>query len=158
MNRAPGPSDNWWAKHHDTCAGTFVKLSEPEPKKKAKKAKIEETNLPKITNWLNSSQDNAVAPKSTVNQPRAPFGNSNLPRTGAGGFTKMNGGGTVVLKPTAKNRSVSTVNDNNSGSILSSVSDGAPGGHLRNVVGFRDLNDSGICDLSFLIRRISLHS
>lgn len=97
---------------------------------------------------MNSSQENATAPKNTVNQPRTILGNSNSTRTGAGGFTKMNGGGTVVLKPTAKNRTVSTIHDNNSGSILSNASDGAPGGHLRNVVGFRDLNDSGTSNLS----------
>lgn len=140
-NRAPGPNDNWWARHHDSCSGTFVKVSEPEPKNKAKKPKIEEKKLPKITDWLNKSSDssknNSFMPKSSTNQPRAT----------PGGYTKMNGGGTVVLKPTAKNRNVTTIPDENSNanrdSVLSGVSDAAAGGNLRNVVGFRDLNDSG---------------
>ncbi|TDG40622.1 hypothetical protein AWZ03_012957 [Drosophila navojoa] len=28
-NRAPGPSDQWWAKHQRDCGGTFEKVSEP---------------------------------------------------------------------------------------------------------------------------------
>lgn len=57
----------------------------------------------------------------------------------------MNGGGTVVLKPTAKNRSY-TDNTANSGSTsghsVFNVSN-ATDGNLSNVVGFRDLNNSG---------------
>lgn len=114
-----------------------MKVSAPEPKNKAKKAKIEDNKLPKITNWLNksgSSKTTTNMPKSSTNQPR-----------GAGGYTKMNGGGTVVLKPTAKSQNVITISDENTnrGSVLSNVSDAAAGGNLRNVVGFRDLNDSG---------------
>lgn len=125
------------ATFQDSCSGTFVKVSAPEPKNKAKKAKIEDNKLPKITNWLNksgSSKTTTNMPKNSTNQPR-----------GAGGYTKMNGGGTVVLKPTAKSQNVITISDENTsrGSVLSNVSDAAAGGNLRNVVGFRDLNDSG---------------
>lgn len=109
-------------------------MSQPEPKSKAKKAKLEDNKLPKITNWLNSSQPNAIP--STVPQAKP---SSNKP----GGFTKMNGGGTVVLKPTASNRTSTATTNENTGSILSSVSDATAGRNLGNVVGFRDLNDSG---------------
>lgn len=131
-NRAPGPNDNWWAKHHETCSGTFVKVSQPEPKNKAKKAKTEDNKLPKITDWLNPSKSSSI-PKS---------GSSGGGSGATGGYTKMNGGGTVVLKPTAKNRTATvTSGDNtNRGSVLNSSS---VGGNLSNVVGFRDLNDSG---------------
>lgn len=137
-NRAPGPNDIWWAKHNETCGGTFVKVSQPEPKIKAKKAKIEDNKLPKITNLLNTSQTNANPSKGNAKPAIAQTS------TG-GGFTKMNGGGTVVLKPTAKNRTTTTISDENtnSGSILTNVSDGTAGGNLRNVVGFRDINESG---------------
>lgn len=58
----------------------------------------------------------------------------------------MNGGGTVVLKPTAKNRSYTSDNTANSGSTTGhsvfNVSN-ATDGNLSNVVGFRDLNNSG---------------
>lgn len=36
MNRKPGPNDNWWKQHQDTCGGTFHKISEPDPKSKPK--------------------------------------------------------------------------------------------------------------------------
>lgn len=133
-NRAPGPNDNWWAKHHETCSGTFVKVSQPEPKNKAKKAKTEDNKLPKITDWLNPSKSSSI--------PKSGTGSSGGGSGATGGYTKMNGGGTVVLKPTAKNRTATvTSGDNtNRGSVLNSSS---VGGNLSNVVGFRDLNDSG---------------
>lgn len=30
MNRAPGKSDSWWAKHLEECGGTYSKIAEPE--------------------------------------------------------------------------------------------------------------------------------
>ena len=33
MNRAPGKSDSWWAKHLDECGGSFTKVAEPEMRK-----------------------------------------------------------------------------------------------------------------------------
>merc|ERR1712142_783025 len=30
MNRAPGPNDNWWSQHQNTCGGTYTKVKEPE--------------------------------------------------------------------------------------------------------------------------------
>ena len=37
MNRAPGPNDNWWARHQQTCGGTYVKIQEPDRSKATKK-------------------------------------------------------------------------------------------------------------------------
>jgi hypothetical protein len=34
MNRAPGKSDTWWAKHQAECGGTYTKIQEPAPTKK----------------------------------------------------------------------------------------------------------------------------
>lgn len=34
MNRAPGKTDNWWARHTAECGGTYTKISEPELTKK----------------------------------------------------------------------------------------------------------------------------
>lgn len=135
-NRAPGPNDNWWAKHHETCSGTFVKVSQPEPKNKAKKAKIEDNKLPKLTNWFNKPNDSATS-KGGVNQPRTIGGGG-----AAGGYTKMNGGGTVVLKPTTKNRTATVTSGDNTNrdTVLNNVT---VGGNLTNVVGFHDLNNSG---------------
>lgn len=109
-------------------------MSQPEPKNKAKKAKTEDNKLPKITDWLNPSKSSSI--------PKSGTGSSGGGSGATGGYTKMNGGGTVVLKPTAKNRTATvTSGDNtNTGSVLNSSS---VGGNLSNVVGFRDLNDSG---------------
>jgi len=30
MNRAPGKSDSWWARHQEECGGVFAKVAEPE--------------------------------------------------------------------------------------------------------------------------------
>ena len=34
MNRAPGKSDSWWARHEAECGGTYTKTHEPPPTKK----------------------------------------------------------------------------------------------------------------------------
>lgn len=34
MNRAPGRSDSWWARHEAECGGTYTKIQEPAPTKK----------------------------------------------------------------------------------------------------------------------------
>ncbi|DAZ93063.1 TPA: hypothetical protein N0F65_009737 [Lagenidium giganteum] len=34
MNRAPGPSDRWWADHQKNCGGTYTKIKEPPGYKK----------------------------------------------------------------------------------------------------------------------------
>ncbi|KAF2202743.1 hypothetical protein GQ43DRAFT_430514 [Delitschia confertaspora ATCC 74209] len=38
MNRPPGKSDSWWAKHEAECGGTYTKIQEPELTKKQKDA------------------------------------------------------------------------------------------------------------------------
>lgn len=127
-------TDLWYAKHLETCGGTFQKVSEPEPKSKSKKLKISHAveNLPKITDFLNS-KDNSF--KKLPNTPRNPLG----------GYTKMNGGGTIVMKPTAQNRGTSIVIDDDNPNRLKSDATrrAAVGGNLNNVIGFRDLNSSG---------------
>lgn len=131
-------TDLWFAKHQETCGGTFHKVSEPEPKIKLKKPKTLHAveNVPKITDFWNS--------KDT-------FSNEwpNTPRNPAGGYTKMNGGGTIVMKPTTQNRGSSiTINDGTPKKLNSNATRrAAAGGNLNNVIGFRDLNSSGKCIL-----------
>lgn len=38
-NRAPGPSDQWWASHEKECGGYFKKVGEPDGKPKAPRKK-----------------------------------------------------------------------------------------------------------------------
>lgn len=120
-NRAPGPNDFWWAKHQETCGGTFMKVSEPEPKRKTKKA-VEDGRNPKITHWFdkNGNSKPAFNPKG-IN------------------FTSRGGSGTITIKgPSTK---VNTITDTNNLPRLNSTS--SIGGNLRNVVGFKDLNSTG---------------
>ncbi|XP_070074806.1 DNA-dependent metalloprotease SPRTN isoform X2 [Drosophila takahashii] len=52
-NRAPGPNDQWWAKHQRECGGTFMKLGEPaKPPKPAKKEKKLPAEASSMRNWL----------------------------------------------------------------------------------------------------------
>lgn len=60
MNRAPGPSDRWWANHQAICSGSFIKVKEPNGygmKKKttvpsvSKQSAVKSVN--KITNFIN---------------------------------------------------------------------------------------------------------
>lgn len=145
-NLAPGPRDFWWAKHHETCGGTFQKVSEPEPKSKQKKAKISENTtakkdiekMPKMTDYWSPSNPSTSAPKSNNT------------------FGKMNGGGTVLLKPTTQNRT-STVTSATTTSVPTQNKPNVPaqiGGNLSNVVGFRDLNSSGKLGLFYLFTKI----
>lgn len=34
MNRPPGKTDTWWAKHEAECGGAYLKIQEPAPTKK----------------------------------------------------------------------------------------------------------------------------
>ena len=34
MNRPPSSKDSWWAKHQETCGGTYTKIKEPDDYKK----------------------------------------------------------------------------------------------------------------------------
>lgn len=101
---------------------------------------MNDNEWPKIKNWLNPSNSSNM-PKTSVNQPHT-IGSS---ATTTGGYTKMNGGGTVVLKPTTKGRTatVTSADNTNRDSVLNSISDATAGGNLRNVVGLHDLNSSG---------------
>ncbi|XP_036318018.1 sprT-like domain-containing protein Spartan isoform X2 [Rhagoletis pomonella] len=38
-NRAPGPNDQWWAAHQESCGGTFMKIKGPDKPKKQKTSK-----------------------------------------------------------------------------------------------------------------------
>ncbi|XP_050424760.1 DNA-dependent metalloprotease dvc-1 [Adelges cooleyi] len=55
MNRAPSPIDSWWAQHHATCGGSFIKVKEPEGygvKKKSTNSKPQIKSANKITNFF----------------------------------------------------------------------------------------------------------
>lgn len=70
MNRAPGKSDSWWAKHEIECGGAYTKIQEPAPTKKQIEAmsKKERAGLQKnkLDKWVKvASEKNAAAEGST---------------------------------------------------------------------------------------------
>ena len=48
MNRAPAPTDFWWAEHQKTCGGTYTKVREPDGYGEKKKKKEETESQPGI--------------------------------------------------------------------------------------------------------------
>ncbi|CAF4893551.1 unnamed protein product [Pieris macdunnoughi] len=76
-NRAPGPHDYWWMDHQRKCGGNFIKIKEPEPKRKSKKEnKINNGDITKYITKDNNIIDNPIVtiPKplkdSNLNKPR----------------------------------------------------------------------------------------
>lgn len=122
-NRAPGPNDIWWQRHHESCGGVFQKVSEPEPKQKAKKPKNAIEPASKIPTWA---------------QPRATKAGTGMGTKVGGSF----GSKTIVIKPPPKPQSVRAINDTNAVPTASYVSPKTAGGNLTNVIGFKDLNGS----------------
>jgi hypothetical protein len=74
MNRAPGKSDTWWAKHEAECGGTYTKIQEPAMTKKqldamsAKERAGRQKN--KLDSWVTAkSKSGAGVEGSTSRQP-----------------------------------------------------------------------------------------
>ncbi|XP_075156483.1 DNA-dependent metalloprotease SPRTN [Haematobia irritans] len=170
-NRAPGPNDQWWAGHVASCGGTFMKIKEPEKKKKGKASTKEKENSSKSTPASGTSDlRKFFTPKTTNDSNVKGFGSLN---NGFKGPVKTNGGGTMLLNPKTKSN---TTNDITSKKPPTSAiakafppssypglssdpfntslnsSRGAsktkpPQGNLRNVVGFKDIGGlGGSCD------------
>lgn len=130
QNRAPGPYDRWFKDHHQSCGGTFQKVSGPEPQNPPQ-------NPPKNPQKKSKKTELSKPPPSLSTTP-SKGGAKGLPSVA--GWLKGNGGGTLLVKPSTKNIPTATTV---SGDSFSGASDSAAGGNLRNVVGFRDMNESG---------------
>jgi hypothetical protein len=63
MNRAPGPSDNWYEQHKNTCGGEWVKVAEPEGKSK-KDVEKKGGQKNKLDSWLQKGEGMANNGKS----------------------------------------------------------------------------------------------
>jgi hypothetical protein len=69
MNRAPGKSDTWWARHGAECGGTYAKIQEPAMTKKqidalsAKERAGRQKN--KLDDWVKASTSNGRAEGDT---------------------------------------------------------------------------------------------
>ncbi|XP_013104486.2 uncharacterized protein LOC106085032 [Stomoxys calcitrans] len=107
-NRAPGPNDQWWASHHASCGGTFMKIKEPEKMKKGKSSNKEKENASKSTAG-SADLRKFFTPKTTTTTTTNVKGFGNL-NNGFKGPVKTNGGGTMLLNPKTK---TSTATNNN---------------------------------------------
>lgn len=68
MNRPPGKSDNWFAKHEAECGGTYEKVQEPAPTKKqldsmtAKERAGRQKN--KLDGWVTAGSKRRAVPEA----------------------------------------------------------------------------------------------
>ncbi|XP_062563632.1 DNA-dependent metalloprotease SPRTN-like [Armigeres subalbatus] len=151
-NRKPGPSDFWFAEHQLTCGGQFLKVKEPEPKRK----KANKENEPRAI-----SQDTYTGKKPSKSPTKASQGNKIQNYFVNGGGNKSNpqngakkpytgtvsnvGGRTVVIrKPPStntKNPSLEPVEAQVPMKKPSPVV--PPGSNLKNVKQFKDFNGNG---------------
>ncbi|EAT85512.1 hypothetical protein HBI56_134480 [Parastagonospora nodorum] len=73
MNRAPGKSDTWWARHEADCGGTYTKIQEPAVTKKqldamsAKERAGRQKN--KLDGWVKASAKTGRAEGDTSARP-----------------------------------------------------------------------------------------
>jgi hypothetical protein len=73
MNRAPGKSDTWWARHETVCGGTYTKIQEPALTKKqlgalnAKERAGRQKN--KLDGWVTAKAKRGGAEGDTSDQP-----------------------------------------------------------------------------------------
>ena len=69
MNRPPGKSDTWWAKHEAECGGVYVKIQEPAPTKKQIDAMSKKERAGrqknKLDSWVKAKPGSGVEGKSS---------------------------------------------------------------------------------------------
>ena len=67
MNRAPGPSDNWWSAHSRNCGGTFVKIKDPEKEQQSNVTTKPYADITKyLTNNINTINNNVPNSKQVL--------------------------------------------------------------------------------------------
>ncbi|KAF1965512.1 hypothetical protein BU23DRAFT_604127 [Bimuria novae-zelandiae CBS 107.79] len=82
MNRPPGKSDSWWARHEAECGGTYTKIQEPAPTKKKVEAMSKMGRAGrqknKLDGWLKpkAKQNNDSKAPEEIQQPDGADGTS----------------------------------------------------------------------------------
>ncbi|XP_004523964.1 uncharacterized protein LOC101456157 [Ceratitis capitata] len=164
-NRAPGPNDQWWAAHQESCGGTFMKIKGPDKPKKQNMVKQAKPDKTKDLRTFFPTADKKISstPKlSDANNVRG-FNSGSTGLSSVKGPIKTNGGGTLLVnpktkppltKPIERQPSIASAFPPTSYPGLSSdpfnektatPSKRLPsmGGNLRNVVSFSNLNGNG---------------
>ncbi|XP_055588200.1 DNA-dependent metalloprotease dvc-1-like [Uranotaenia lowii] len=160
-NRKPGPSDFWWAEHQRSCGGEFIKIKEPEPKRKKaiakggdKENKLEDSGIivpsksgRKTKSPVKPPQNNRI---SNYFNNSAGSGGVNSGVQGGNGFKKpytgtvANAGGrtVVVRKPPSASVKKPQPETENRVPVKKPASVVPPGTNLKNVKQFKDLSGS----------------
>ncbi|XP_058812134.1 uncharacterized protein LOC131676811 [Topomyia yanbarensis] len=150
-NRKPGPSDFWWAEHQRTCGGEFLKIKEPEPKRKKATANKENalTGKTLFEKKINKSPVKKIPENSRISNyfdSTSKTGGSTNPSGFKKPFTGTvanSGGRTVVVrKPPVLNTKKSQPPVETRPVTKTPTPVVAPGGNLRNVKQFKDLSDN----------------
>ncbi|XP_034256062.1 sprT-like domain-containing protein Spartan [Thrips palmi] len=147
MNRAPGPADNWWKQHQDTCGGRFVKVREPENTKKKSsdsKSKSDQSNSGDIRSFFPTKGPSSMPVGGlgkSNNMPGTSGSNNfnNFPKVGAAPPKDVFGGtpqGALFKKPTMSN-----VHGFGGGDASSFKPVANPA--VNNVFGFGDMQGQG---------------
>lgn len=123
-NRAPGPNDQWWAHHHEQCGGNFLKVSEPDPIAKKRKATA-----------ASATKKTSAGAKKTTNNTKIP--SWAMPKKTTPTATASRASTIVVRKPVTT-KPVQSVQPVQPTDHL--TADQTAGRNLSNVVGFKDLN------------------
>ncbi|XP_025409666.1 sprT-like domain-containing protein Spartan [Sipha flava] len=74
MNRAPGPSDRWWANHQAICSGSFIKIKEPEGyglKKKSTVPPVSKQSAVKYVNKITNFIKILDSPEKKISEDKA---------------------------------------------------------------------------------------
>ncbi|XP_055630065.1 DNA-dependent metalloprotease SPRTN-like [Toxorhynchites rutilus septentrionalis] len=150
-NRKPGPYDMWWTEHQRSCGGEFIKVKEPEPKRK------------KVANKENNPELGGSQGKKTKNVATVPgnnrifnYFNGSTPNSGgsqnyngkkkpySGTMANIGGGTVVVRKPpiTKTVKKPQTEVEKPIGVVKKPTPVVPPGSNLKNVKQFKDLADS----------------
>jgi hypothetical protein len=69
MNRPPGKSDTWWARHEIECGGTYTKTQEPAPTKKQIESMTKRERAGrqknKLDGWIKGKRGSGVEGKTS---------------------------------------------------------------------------------------------
>uniref|UniRef100_A0A336KV97 Protein with SprT-like domain at the N terminus n=1 Tax=Culicoides sonorensis TaxID=179676 RepID=A0A336KV97_CULSO len=143
-NRAPGPNDFWYEKHRLECGGTFIKIKEPTPKKKAPKGKAKSSQPNKISNYIQKTTKTGGATTMNrgggtlvVTKPTTTKTNSTNPNKSIPIQTKP-----VIAKPAGPKLPANIRTINSSPSKNTNPNNKKSTNPLPNVTGFKDIDDT----------------
>ncbi|XP_062140814.1 DNA-dependent metalloprotease SPRTN isoform X1 [Drosophila sulfurigaster albostrigata] len=136
-NRAPGPNDQWWAKHQSECGGVFEKVQGPKPTPVPSKSSS--NKVPKTQAKTESAVGNDI--RNYLKKPTSGSGSSQPILKSTPAILATAGVATSAFPPTSYPGLSSNPMVASASATASSAAAGV-GGKRSNVRGFKDLNSS----------------